>query len=40
MAGKNLKIKPKSDQQFNRYAVKLQILCEDKADKTLSGNQE
>lgn len=40
MAGKNLEIKPKSDQGSNNYVVKLQIFCGDKANKILSGNQD
>lgn len=40
MAGKNLEIKPKSNQLSNSHVVKLQIFYEDKADKILYGNQD
>lgn len=40
MAGKNLEIKPKSDQRSNDYVLKLQMFCKDKADKILSRNQD
>lgn len=40
MAGKNLEIKPKSNQLSNSHVVKLQIFYEDEADKILYGNQD